>query len=198
MATGIVSKYDGVRGGNITQDLDGSIIEFIGLLPSGVKVGDPVSYDIENNFAININAENGEPADEGTVETGTINGDLNVGNGTYTLKGATVTGNVEVKGGRLLLKSGAIVKGNIDFKGGTTLEIYNSTVKGNIDYKNSTNLVIQHGDVEGDMDIKNSNSIDIQHGDVEGDMDIKGMQSSRIQHGDQSGNIVGGSNSGCN
>ena len=105
------------------------------------------------------------------------------------IKGATVTGNVEVNGWQLLLKTGAIIEGDLEFKNGGTLEIYNSTIRGNLEFKKSTNITLVNADIEGDVDVKSSGDLRIDGGSSAGDFDIKKSKNVTVDGGSSAGDF---------
>ena len=122
--------------------------------------GERVSY----NYVVSIyvrGQDNTQNITEDTV------GDFELGAG-ETLKvtsGATLTGNVTVNGGTLILEEDAIIDGNIlGTEGGDIVIQGGSTVAGNIEHTGGTLLITEGSTVEGDTIRENTAQSIIEDG----------------------------------
>lgn len=228
MATGKIKTVTSDTTGIITRDDNGSDINYDdSTLPSQgivLKAQDPVSFDIVQvgpvQKATNIKLLLTEPAppnDEGEVITGTVNGNVDVPAGvTKTFKGATVNGNVRVRGGKVIGKDNTqrtVFNGTINATQNSHVVLYKCDMKKTVAITNSQKfdayykndftstvvannngtVVLKESKVDGDV-IANNNttSVTVQNNTITGDLVLNNNTGCN-----QSGNNVGGSNSGC-
>lgn len=188
-----------------------------------INVNDNVSFTIANT-ADGVRATNIQlvvpagPPDEGTVQTGTISGNLTVGSGQIiTLKGATVTGNVQVRdGGKLIIKPNDSGMQTIIDKGlmantNSIVVLYNSEIQGTVSVTNcqsftstggkidsslvlinDASVVADGTTIDGDVVGNNNTSITVKNCTITGNLDLHSNTSCS-----QNANTVAGSNSGC-
>jgi hypothetical protein len=181
---GTISRNNGASPNPIQYNDPTLQTQGIRLLP-----GEPVSYDIsaDGTTAMNISVapvvpvDPDFPADQGTVISTPVNGNLVVAAGTTTtISGTTVSGSITVNGGTLILKSStqdgtvpAQISGSIICTTNSNLTVYKSSIAGDLSFHDSGTLAIKGGSVGGDTDIHNAQRVKNQ-GSVGGDTDIKG------------------------
>ncbi|MFI5150402.1 MAG: hypothetical protein ACHQRM_11765 [Bacteroidia bacterium] len=189
--TGTINSVDSSITGTILRDngLTPNPIAYYdtSLIKRGIKltVGERVSYNLDSNGNPTVVTplsvvDPDFPPDQGTVISSPYSGDLVVDSGTITtISGTTITGNITVNGGTLILKSsdqtGAVpaqISGDVKCITNSNLTVYKSSIAGGLSFHNAQELTIKGGSVGGDTDIHNSQKIKNQ-GSVGGDTDIK-------------------------
>lgn len=118
-----------------------------------------------------------EPPDEGDKKTGTVTGFTVSAGQTVTVAGATVNGDINVDGGKLIIKTNSTIKGSVDARNGNAeVLFYNSTIEKSLLFRNSSQAVtINNGSVGGDVDIRNAAKGTGNNGTVGGDVDIRNV-----------------------
>ena len=165
LATGVITALPvGPVNGTIDQT-GGGVIEFEEpeVVP-GLDVGCEVTFDIEPDMgdgerAINIVIDvcpSVCPADEGTIITEPIVGDLIINPGEFVTLKTTVTGDVTVNDGEFLMNSAAaVVTGSVNASNGSQITVCGSSVQGDVRMAGNSNATINNGTVGGDVDSKN-------------------------------------------
>ncbi len=96
-----------------------------------IKVTDTVSTNL--NFNGNLTIASGQTY---TFVNGKITGNLAMTGGALVLNNTTVSGNLNISGGSLLLTNNSTVQGDIQIKGGGTFSVDASHIGGNLEIQN--------------------------------------------------------------
>lgn len=148
-------------------------------LAEGNKVTMNVINDGRSDVAtiLSVAVTPAEPPDEGTKKTGTVTGFTVSAGQTVTVAGATVNGDINVDGGKLIIKTNSTIKGSVDARNGNAeVLFYNSTIEKSLLFRNSSQAVtINNGSVGGDVDIRNAAKGTGNNGTVGGDVDIRNI-----------------------
>jgi len=102
---------------------------------------------------------------------------------------ATVSGNIEVKGGTLIISEEVMIKGNIESKKGGTITISDSTVEGNFESKTEVSLVILDSTINGNVDINKAKSATIAGNTIYGNLDATKNKDLSITDNTVDGNL---------
>ena len=219
--TGVITVSDN---GGFSAITNGSDISYLDAsLPGngGVAVANVVSFDFVQTGpdyqATHLKKMNSFPPDQGTVKTGpqtsvTVDGTI------VTLKGATVSGNVQVKnGGNLLIKpddSGVatVIKKGLTANKNSVVTLYQSEIMGTVAVTNCNSFTATGGNVDSSLIVVNNAAVSIDGTTVDGDVVCNNSTTSAVvkncnitgnleMHNNtgcsQTDNTVGGTNSGC-
>ena len=232
-ATGKVIQVNNSTSGNITVSDNGGFSDVangsnIGYqdndLPNkgGVVQNDLVSFNFIQSGpayqATNLKKMFSFPPDQGTVKTGAISGNVSVDGTVVTLKGATVSGNVQVKnGGTILIKpddSGVatVIKKGLNANKNSIIILYQSEIMGTVAVTNCNSFTATGGNVDSSLIVVNNAVVSVDGTTVDGDVVCNNSTTSAVvkncnitgnleMHNNtgcnQTGNTVGGTNSGC-
>lgn len=188
-------------------DENGNLTASRGLIPydtptvfdNDAKVSfDVIDDGLGNVFATNVvllptRIDPDMPVDEGDVKNTDIAGDLSINGNTVTLKGVVVSGNVNMKGGKLILKPDdagrrSKILGSLDGKNNQRVIIYKSDIIGGIDFKDGLTLTITEG-TANNIDIKKSQEISLLRTKISTGLDGKNNQRIIISDSEINGNI---------
>jgi len=171
---------------------------------------EPVTVEIDG---VSTTLDPGSQLDVDAI-TENISGDLTITSGQIisVKNGATVSGNVIVDGGSLILSEASTVTGNIEGKTGSSISVQDSTVEGNVVAKEpNTSLEISNGIVNGNVETQDMDTLEVTASDINGnilsttngdvtitDNTVNGnIEISGTTSCSESGNNVNGNNSGC-
>ena len=190
--TGIIESIDVPRTtGTVKADVNKTIYGYNDSnFPANANPLDNVTFDIDfigrlPIIATNIKLVNVIDPDYPKDEPGQIlinndfTGDIEITTGQiYMVRGATISGNVTINGGKLILSSTqdgskrSILKGGIDGKDNMRIIIYQSDIIGNIDLKNAAEFTVTNGNLNN-IDIKKSQEISVKKTHIVGGIDGK-------------------------
>jgi len=155
------------------------------------SVGTIITDDFNDNLIV-------EPGDTVIVDGATVSGNVSVDGGTLILsQSSTVTGNLEgINGASIIIQGGSTVDGNIEIivsGSESTLEITDSNVGGNIQTNNIDALTIINSILNGNIHSDNDGTVTITNNiNINGNLEIISPASCT-----ESNNTVNGNNSGC-
>lgn len=192
--TGIIEQIISPTTGKIKRDPSGVFpnpVEYddATLITRNITLlaGSKVTYDIDldamvTNIRLSIPAvdPNFPPDEPGQILINTdLTGNLEIKTGQiYTVRGATISGSVTMKGGKLILSSTqdgsrrGIIKETIEGKDNMRVVIYQSDVEGIVDLKDGLEVTVYDG-VLNKVEIKRSQEVSIKKSKIKHDLDVK-------------------------
>lgn len=218
-ATGIIQTLPTAGGSgqiqlvNPATDPNGNTTIAYDTAPSGAVINAAVSFDIVLSgrvfIAQNVKLIDNGPVDQGDVKTGIVTGNLTVDGAsattTVTLKGATVSGNVQVRnGGKLIIKPDASGAKTTLSKGLTAnknsvIVLYKSEIMGTVAVTNCQSFMATGSTVDSSLILVNNGTVSVDGTAVDGDVVVNNSTvSATVKNSNITGNLDMHNNTGCN
>jgi hypothetical protein len=184
MATGIIESISvdsgGTKSGKIKLDETGDAVEFFDQAIS-CDVDDPVSFTLQivkgqPSIAVGVQCIVGEVDHVLTPLKTAHVGDVTIGeNEKLVVKnGGSISGTINVNGGKLKVAGGGDVKGQIIIAKSGSVVVAGGSVEGNINAEEAELLKINGGgDVKGQIIIAKGHKMVLDGGSIHGGLDIQ-------------------------
>ena len=175
VSTGTVQTIEAPgTSGTVKDDSDDTVIPFVDSeLPSKfIFEFDRVTFDITGTGE----ATNLQPL---TDIDGPVAGDLKVEAGEFVLLTTTVTGDVKVDGGTLIIRDNStVVSGDVKGKNGATIQIENANVSGSVKVKNSPSVTVTGSSIGADIKLRDNGDVTVTNNTIGNDLKIEGTTGS--------------------